>query len=1042
MPSRAATRQTGASPLDEGATVVRTLAGGETQLFRVALDAGQYVRVVVEQQGIDVAVALVAPGGERLVEVDSPNGNRGPEPVSAVVGRAGEYVVEVRAPNKNAPAGSYEIRLEARRAPTPDDRMRADAERDFREAFKLVRQTTAESRRAALEKLEALLPVFRALGDRPMEVLTLNTAALGYHAAGELPKALDYYTQALAVSRLLGDASNEAALLNNIGGVYDILGEPQQALNYYGQALPLWQSLNNRNGQGDTLNNLGVIYFNLGELQSALEYYQQALPLRQASGNRRREADTLDNIGIVYRSLGEPQKALEHLQRALELRRAAKDVAGEANSLHYIGFTYAALDETAKALDHYERALSLRREAGDRRGEAVTLNATGEVYLLQGEKEQAFERHQQALQLLRAVGDRRGEATTLVFLGNVEALSARSREATENYNQAVTIFESLGARRDESWARQHLARVERDRGNFVEARRQIEAALAIVEALRAQVSSRQLRVSYLASKQDVYEFYIDLLMLMHRRDPSAGYDAAAFQLSERARARGLLEMLAESGVDIRQGVDPALLERERVLSQTLNAKAERLMRLLGQRSSAEQVAALKKEVGTLEADYEQVQGEIRRRSPHYAAITQPQPLGLRDVQRQLLDRDTILLEYSLGAERSYLWAVTGDSYRSYELPARARIEQSARRLYELVRARSLRKKGEGERQRRERIRRADSESAEAAAQLGELTLGPVAAELGTKRLAFVADGVLQYISFAMLPVPNGRRRLPAASSRPLIVDHEIVSLPSASALAVQRKENGGRKLAPRNIAVIADPVFDAADRRVSGQPPAGKGPTPTDVYDNTRMLEHLSADETDGGRLHVPRLPYTRQEAERILSLTPGGSNLQAFDFKARRATALGGELRDYRYIHFATHGYVDSERPWLSAIVLSLVDERGQPQDGFLRAQEVYNLQLPAELVVLSACQTGLGREIKGEGLVGLTRGFMYAGAPRVIVSLWSVSDRATADLMGRLYAGMIKGGQRPAAALRSAQLEMWRRKGQRSPYYWAAFIQQGEWR
>jgi CHAT domain-containing protein/Tfp pilus assembly protein PilF len=866
-----------------------------------------------------------------------------------------------------------------------------------------------------------------------MEVLTLNTAALGYHAMGELTKALDYYGQALPVSRALGYVAVEAALLNNIGGVYDILGEPRKAFEYYWQALPLWQSLNNNSGQGDTLNNIGVIYFNLGEVQKALEYYQQALPLRQASGNKRREADTLDNVGIVYRVLGDPPQAFEHLQRALELRREVKDVAGEANTLHYIGYTYAAMEEPVKALEHYERALPLRRTAGDRRGEAVTLNAAGEIYALRGETGKAFEHHQQALQLLRAVGDRRLEAVTQALIGNIHSLSGRSPEAVENFAQSVAIFESLGAKRDEAWARQGLARVERDRGNFGEARRQIEAALVLVEALRVQVSSRQLRASYLATKQNAYEFYTDLLMLMHRREPAAGHDATAFQISERARARGFREMLAESGVDLRQGVDPALLERERSLSQVLNAKAERLMRLLGQRNTAEQVTALKKEVGALENEYQQVQGDIRRRSPHYAAITQPTTLALREVQQQLLDADTILLEYSLGTERSYLWAITQNSYKSYELPARERIEQSARRLYGLVRARSVKKKGESETQRRERIRRADSQLANAAAELGEMVLGPVAAELGAKRLAVVADGMLQYIPFAMLPVVNARG---GAGYRPLIVKHEVVTLASASALAVQRRERAGRKMATRNIAVIADPVFDVADPRVNSgvreQPPA------TDPH-ATRIVEHLSEGES---KLRIPRLPYTRREAERILSVMPAGANLRAFDFNAQCAAALGGELSEYRYIHFATHGYIDSEKPGLSAIVLSLVDERGQTRDGFLRAQEIYNLQLPAELVVLSACQTGLGREIRGEGLVGLTRGFMYAGAPRVIVSLWSVSDRGTADLMGRLYAGMIKNGQRPAAALRSAQLEMWRQKGWSSPYYWAAFVQQGEWK
>lgn len=1024
--------QTDSPALALGVPLQREIKGGETHQFRLTLNAGQYARVIVEQQGIDVATALVAPNGERLMEVDSPNGNRGPEPISAVIVQTGEYSIEVRAPNKNAPPGSYQIRLDALREPTASDRTRADAERDFREAQKLARQPTADARRAALEKFEALIPIFRTLEDRPMEVLTLNTAALGYHALGELTKALDYYGQALPVSRVLGYVALEAALLNNIGGVYDILGEPQKAFDYYWQALPLWQSLKNYSGQGDTLNNIGVIYFNLGEVQKALEYYQQALPLRLASGNKRREADTLDNIGIVYRVLGDPPQAFEHLQRALELRRSVKDVAGEANTLHYIGYTYAAMDEPAKALEYYELALPLRRTAGDRRGEAVTLNAAGEIYALRGDTANAFEHHRQALELLRAVGDRRLEAVTQALIANIHALSGRLQEAAENYAQSVSIFESLGAKRDEAWARQGLARAERDRGNYNEARRQIETTIALVEALRIQVSSRQLRASYLATKQNAYEFYTDLLMLMHRREPVAGHDATAFQISERARVRGFREMLAESGVDLRQGVDAALLERERSLSQVLNAKAERLMRLLGQRNTAEQVAALKREVGALENEYQQVQGDIRRRSPHYAAITQPSTLALREVQQQLLDADTMLLEYSLGTERSYLWAITQSAYKSYELPARERIEQSARRLYDLVRARSVKKKGESETQRRERIRRADSQLAKAAAELGEMVLGPAAAELGAKRLAVVADGMLQYIPFAMLPVVTARGR---SAYQPLIVKHEVVTLASASALAVQRNERARRKTPARNIAVIADPVFDVADPRVE----SGVREQPAPDPHATRIVEHLSEGEA---KLRIPRLPYTRQEADRILSVMPAGANLKAVDFNAQRAAALGGELGEYRYIHFATHGYIDSEKPGLSAIVLSLVDEHGQARDGFLRAQEIYNLQLHAELVVLSACQTGLGREIKGEGLVGLTRGFMYAGAPRVIVSLWSVSDRGTADLMGRLYARMIRNGQRPAAALRSAQLEMWRQKGWSAPYYWAAFVQQGEWK
>jgi CHAT domain-containing protein len=298
-------------------------------------------------------------------------------------------------------------------------------------------------------------------------------------------------------------------------------------------------------------------------------------------------------------------------------------------------------------------------------------------------------------------------------------------------------------------------------------------------------------------------------------------------------------------------------------------------------------------------------------------------------------------------------------------------------------------------------------------------------------------------------VISKNRPLPTDHRPPLIVGHEVVSLPSASALAIQRAELAGRQPAPKMLAVIADPVFDRTDARfkTAASEVSDKAQAQPLPFNDTRRIEHL-ADKSDNQsgvttrRLIVPRLPFTRQEATRLLALAPKGSSFGAIDFQASRAMVLKGDLSQYRYVHFATHGLLDSERPGLSSLMLSMVDEKGQPQNGFLRANDIYNLKLPAELVVLSACQTGLGKEIKGEGLVGLTRGFMYAGAARVVVSLWSVNDKATAELMAKFYQKMLKENQRPAAALRAAQVEMWKQREWQSPYYWAAFTMQGEWR
>jgi len=407
-------------------------------------------------------------------------------------------------------------------------------------------------------------------------------------------------------------------------------------------------------------------------------------------------------------------------------------------------------------------------------------------------------------------------------------------------------------------------------------------------------------------------------------------------------------------------------------------------------------------------------------------LTQPQPLDLTGIQLEL-DQDTTLLQYALGEERSYVWAVTKNSLQAFVLPKRADVESVAREVYESLTARSVVKSLESPAQRRTRIDQAEANFQAAAGRLSTLILSPAAAQLTRKRLVVVADGALQYVPFAALTDSGG-------PYRPLIIEHEVVSLPSVSAFAVQRQNLKDRVPAPKSVAVVADPVFSSNDTRFrnGAQEPAPSEPT------TTRIIEHLEG--TAKGGLTIPRLPFTRQEADQILAVAPSG--FKALDFNANRSIATGGELSRYRYVHFATHGYLDTSRANLSAIVLSLFDAQGKPQDGFLRAHDIYNLKLPAELVVLSACETGLGKDVTGEGLEGLTRGFMYAGARRVIVSLWNVNDKATASLMQRLYVGMLRSGKTPAAALRAAQIEMLRTRQWQSPYFWAPFVLQGEWK
>ncbi|MEG4206766.1 CHAT domain-containing protein, partial [Microcoleus sp. Pol7_A1] len=873
----------------------------------------------------------------------------------------------------------------------------------------------------ALEYYSQSLPLSRAAGNRAQEAVTLNNIGQVYSQLGEKQKALEYYSQSLLLSRAVGNRGGEAATLNNIGQVYSQLGEKQKALEYYSQSLLLSRAVGNRGGEATTLNNIGLVYSELGEKQKALEYYSQSLLLSRAVGNRGGEAATLNNIGLVYSQLGEKQKVLEYYSQSLPLSRAVGNRGGEALTLTNIGGVYAELGEKQKALEYYSQSLPLSRAVGDRGGEALTLSSIGIVYSQLGEKQKALEYYSQSLPLFQATGDRRREATTLTGIGLVYSELGEKQKALEYYSQSLPLSRAVDDRAQEASTIFHIAYVKREQNNLTEALKNIENSIKIIESLRTKIASPELRTSYFATVQNYYQFYIDLLMQLHKTQPKLGYDTKALEASERSRARSLLELLQESNANIREGISPALLQQEKSLQQQLDAiEKQRIETISSPNSNATKIDEIDKQRLSLLEQNQQIQTQIRSASPRYAALTQPQPLTLPEIQKQILDENTILLQYSLGRDRSYLWVVTSTGLTSYELPKQVDIETAAKEFLEAITSPIY--------------RNIPQKVAQASANLGQVILQPAAAQLGNKRLLIVPDGVLHYTPFQALTLAQTAGQ---NTNVPLIVEHEIITLPSASTLAILRQNYGDRKPPSQTLAILADPVFSPDDDRLKGK----LTPETTEklALNNLGLSRSLRA----SNRQWPPqRLPFTRQEAQTISSLFPSASSRQIFDFDASRTTATDGNLANYQIVHFATHGLANSQNPELSGILMSMVDDKGNLVNGFLRLTDIFNLKLAANLVVLSACQSGMGQNVKGEGMVGLTRGFMYAGAQRVAVSLWSVDDEGTAVLMQKFYQKMLQQKLAPAAALRAAQIEMMQQEKWKSPYYWAAFTLQGEWK
>ena len=1024
-----------------GQPVAREIRGGEQHTYQVNLTAGQHARIVLDQKGIDVVLTLLGADGKPTLDVDNNlSGTRGMESVSLVAEISGAYGFNVRCLEKDASAGRYELRIEDLRTATDVDRKRIVAESTYFTGVQLQNERTGESRRKAIEKYVEALSLMREAGDRRGEAMVLSSMATIYYLS-EPRKALELSDQALPIWRAIGDRHLEAITFTIYGRAYNAAGEPQKALESYNVALPVLRAFEDQSGEAGTFTQIGSIYRTFGEPQKALDHFAQAVPLFRAVGDRRNEATNLNNIGTVYNLLNDPQKALHYLQQALTLARASGDRRNEAAALNNIGHVYNLLDDPKKALEYLEQALTVARANEERRIEAAALTHTGTAYNSLREQRKAVEYLERALQMRVAATDRQGEAVTLNHLGRVFDLSGEPKKSLEYYGKALPIWRAVGDRNGEVAALYGMARAEARLDDLPGAIKRTEDAVTIINALRTKVASRYLRASYFASLQDLYKLHIDLQMRLHRRQPTAGFDVAALKTYEQARARSLIDLLAESSADIRQGVDPALLARERSLQQMLNAEAERQMRLFSAQIKDEVANAVRRKIDELVTQLLALEAELKAQSPRYAALTQPAPLGLTEIQKGVTDDETLLLEYSLGEERSYLWAVTSTTFSSYELPPRAVIEAAARRCYDLLTARNQFVKFETADEKRERVRKADAEYPGAAMALSQMLLGPVAAQLGRKRLLVVPDGALEYLPFAAIAVPRSSTAgTSSASYVPLMVEHEVTSIPSASTLAVLRRELHGRAPAEKVVAVFADPVFDAADERITGGTSRNAGGHHGAAVASAASEVQDPAKTPDGAPAYQ-RLPYTRQEADAILALVPATGRKAAIGFEANRATAMSDDLSRYRIIHFATHSFLDSTHPELSSIALSMLDRQGRPQNGFLRSHEVFNLRLGAELVVLSGCRTGLGKEVKGEGLYGMTRGFMYAGSKRVVVSLWDVQDQATARLMSDFYRGLL-GPKRSsaAAALRAAQIAIWREGRWQAPYYWAGFVLQGE--
>ncbi|BAY23805.1 TPR domain protein [Calothrix sp. NIES-2100] len=921
--------------------------------------------------------------------------------------------------------------------------------------------------RTAIDYYQQAGKLFQQAGNTRMLSRTfVMIANVHKNFSGNYEKALEFVDKALELQ--IDDKDNYAFTLGQKADIHLSQANYQKALDEYNKTLELQRSIPNPRDEARILRDIAYVYRNLGDYKLSLETYNKALDIYKLTPNKTAEIRTLNSIASLYEWQDKYNEALQYYQKALSLLNK-DDYQSEIQVIWGMTKIYTSLKDYPKALELANRALKLSKEKSYY--EEFSLYALATVYRAKGDYQKSLDISHNLLAHYRKAGLRIWEAQMLGDMSVTYELQKNYRQAINILNEELKIRRELKDSKAEADALYGIAVNQRKLGNLNAALPNIEAAIEIIENIRSNVKNSDLRTSYFATVQNYYKFQIDLLMELHKKEPSKGYDAQAIQTSDRSRARGLVELLTEARANIRKGANPELLAEERRIQALIDGKEKVRFEIVNSdkiqnpifKANAEKLQA---EIDELLSQQKQLETKIRETSPQYANLKYPQPLTLPQIQQQL-DKDTLLLQYSLGNERSFLWVVSPNSLDTYELPKKAEIEKSAINLFCLISKYSSKPPSATNKENPcagIKNRQIDI----AAKELSQQILAPVKDKLGKKRLVIVADGALQYIPFAALAdlnsQPNstpqevkdkpkdvvcsnagGIRVCSSAEPenlnyQPLLVNHEIVSLPSASAIAIQRQELAKRPPAPQALAILADPVYNANDERITTA--QNKQLQKQNNLDLELERSELRRSADILNRDIWPRLFGTRTEAKTIFNLVPKSQGVQLLDFAANYTAATSSNLKQFQILHFATHGFVNDANPELSGIVLSLVNEQGKDIRGYLRLADLFNLDYPADLIVLSACETGLGKEIQGEGLVGLTRGLMYAGAERLVVSLWQVSDEGTSFFMQEFYQQMWQQNKTANQALRAAQLKMWEQEKWRNPNYWAAFTFLGEWR
>lgn len=836
-----------------------------------------------------------------------------------------------------------------------------------------------------------------------LEIYRLYEDGKKFRDTNEYQKSIESFQKAIDLARRTGSKEHEVKCLRQLSLTYWELNDIKALYSLNEEGLKIAKELNHRKEQGRCLNNIGLFHWGLNNYSKAINYFSDAMYFAQKEKDLDDESICLNNIGLIYQEMGSCEKAERYFLRATLINKNLRNNFYLQVNMLNLGVNYLRKGailrcekDFYKALDYFNNCLKLIRETRDIKTEIKVLNNIGFVYTDLKKYWDASHYFKLGLEKAEEAKDFETRSMILNNMGIVHFNLGDYEKSINLYQRAVEIANEIGAGHILWEAYLGLGQCYEKIDDYRCALIYYKKAVDTIDHMRSQISIDVYKAGFVRDKFRVYESLINLLCRLNRDNASKSYTKELFQVIEKAKARAFMESLGESKIDIGERLSPELKKRENEVSDKISLVMQELSKHdLSRKKREELLNALQQE----EDDYLSLISKMRVEDSGIAELLNPLSCQVEQVQ-QRLDGNTGLIEYFLGENQSIMFFITKNSIEVYPLPSRSEIERSLKAY--------LKSLSDSPKKRFRGILAAQRIYREILPNIPDYV----------ENLIIVPDGVLYYLPFESLVFSHQSQKM---ENMYLIEKYKISYIPSSSALLFL-SENKPESKRSKNLLAFGNPAYSLTNS-------SKRKESETEV----EVMRELYLDQG----FDFSSLPHSEEEVLGISSYFPRERRDVYIKDEAKEEVFKRISLKDYRIIHFACHGFLSEEYPFRSALVLSLDEDPAE--DGFIQVRELYNIRLGADLVVLSACQTGRGRMERGEGLLGLPRIFFYTGAKSVISTLWRINDESTAVFMNWFYRYLSEGKDK-AQALRLAKLRMLDSRYSH-PFYWASFVLNGDY-